>query len=63
MIHLESKGVLKNKFNSQFRTKKPWTIDWSDYKPDLTQSDDPVVNTKIGKNNIDKKIETKKEPD
>jgi len=30
MISLESRGVLKNKFHEPFRTKKPWTIDWSD---------------------------------
>ncbi len=29
MISLESRGVLKNKFHSPFRTKKPWTVDWS----------------------------------
>lgn len=30
MISLEKRGVLKNKFHSEFRTEKPWTIDWSD---------------------------------
>jgi epoxyqueuosine reductase len=34
MISLEKRGVLKNKFKSDFRTKKPWSVDWSDYKPD-----------------------------
>jgi ferredoxin len=29
MVSLESRGVLKNKFHSQFRTEKPWTMDWS----------------------------------
>ncbi len=34
MISLEARGVLKNKFAQPFRTKKPWTVDWSDYTPD-----------------------------
>lgn len=29
MIHLEAKGVLKNKFEKPFRRRKPWTVDWS----------------------------------
>jgi ferredoxin len=33
MINLEARGVLKNKFKSPFRTKKPWVMDWSDYTP------------------------------
>ena len=30
MISLESRGVLKNKFKEPFRTKKPWSVDWSE---------------------------------
>lgn len=30
MITLEKRGVLKNKFVNEFRTQKPWTIDWPD---------------------------------
>ena len=29
MVSLERRGVLKNKFESPFRTGKPWTVDWS----------------------------------
>ena len=29
MIHLESLGVLQNKFHSKFRRRKPWTVDWT----------------------------------
>lgn len=29
MINLEKRGVLKNSFKSEFRTKKPWKVDWS----------------------------------
>lgn len=29
MISLEKRGVLKNKFHSEFRTNKPWKVDWS----------------------------------
>ncbi len=29
MISLESRGVLKNKFKSPFRTKKLWKVDWT----------------------------------
>jgi len=28
MISLEKRGVLKNKFESPFRTSKPWKVDW-----------------------------------
>ena len=28
MIHLEKKGVLKNKFQNQFRREKPWIVEW-----------------------------------
>ena len=42
MITLESRGVLKNKFESPFRRKKPWKVDWSDHKPteDIEKQDD-----------------------
>lgn len=30
MISLERRGVLKNSFVHEFRTQKPWTMDWSD---------------------------------
>ena len=29
MISLERRGVLKNKFESPFRTEKQWRVDWS----------------------------------
>lgn len=29
MISLESRGVLKNKFQNPFRVSKPWKVDWS----------------------------------
>lgn len=29
MISLESRGLLKNKFENPFRTKKLWSVDWS----------------------------------
>ena len=28
-LNIEKRGVLKNKFESPFRTGKPWKIDWS----------------------------------
>jgi len=28
MIHLEKKGILKNKFKNQFRREKPWIVEW-----------------------------------
>lgn len=39
MISLEERGVLKNQFKSEFRTKKPWTMDWSDYTPDKPKNE------------------------
>lgn len=33
MISMEKRGVLKNKFKEPFRTKKLWSMDWSDYVP------------------------------
>jgi ferredoxin len=59
MVSLESRGVLKNKFESQFRTKKPWLIDWSDYEPTVGTAESAVADP-------DKKAriaEAKKEPD
>lgn len=32
MISLEKRGVLRNKFKTDFRRRKPWTVDWSDVK-------------------------------
>jgi len=29
MIHLESRGVLENRFDAPFRRRPPWTVDWS----------------------------------
>ncbi len=36
MIHLESRGVLANRFEKPFRRRKPWRVDWSGgaYWPD-----------------------------
>jgi hypothetical protein len=33
MISLESRGVLENKFETPFRRRKPWTVDWSQGDP------------------------------
>lgn len=33
MISLESRGVLKNKFEKPFRREKPWLVDWSSENP------------------------------
>lgn len=33
MINLEKRGVMTNKFKEPFRTKKLWSVDWSDYEP------------------------------
>lgn len=30
MISLEKRGLLKNKFVNEFRTEKPWTMEWPD---------------------------------
>jgi ferredoxin len=29
MVHLEERGVLRNEFETPFRRRKPWTVDWS----------------------------------
>jgi hypothetical protein len=39
MVSLEARGVLKNKFHNQFRTEKPWTMDWS---PEAIANDNPA---------------------
>ena len=47
MISLEARGVLKNKFENPFRTKKLWSVDWSqdaikvDYKAPYEGLDSP----------------------
>ncbi|MDW7655679.1 MAG: hypothetical protein SCM11_00745 [Bacillota bacterium] len=60
MISLESRGVLKNKFESQFRTKKPWLVDWSDYQPDTSASEQT---DKVSPEKQERLREAKKEPD
>ncbi len=37
MIHLEEKGVLKNKFERPFRTRKPWRLQ-NDWKKDIPET-------------------------
>ena len=54
MISLESRGVLKNKFQHPFRTQKLWSLDWSeeaiakdqraDYTPPYAQKKDQEDN-------------------
>jgi ferredoxin len=34
MIAMEKRGVVDNKFHSEFRRRKPWTVDWSQPEPD-----------------------------
>jgi hypothetical protein len=52
MISLEKRGVLKNKFESPFRTEKPWKIDWSqeaievDYKAQYEGLNSPNAKVK-----------------
>ena len=52
MINLERRGVLKNKFESPFRTQKPWSVDWSqeaikvDYKAPYEGLDSPNAKNK-----------------
>lgn len=33
MISLEARGLMQNKFKEPFRTKKLWSVDWTDYEP------------------------------
>ena len=60
MVSLESRGVLKNKFESPFRTKKPWLVDWTDYQP-VAETADPVAGTDPAKQ--ERLKEARKEPD
>ena len=30
MISMEARGVVKNKFHTPFRRRKPWQVDWSE---------------------------------
>ena len=50
MISLESRGVLKNKFHSPFRTEKPWKIDWEQEAPVVDYT--PPYEGKNSPNNI-----------
>ena len=45
MISLEKRGVLENKFKTEFRRKKPWSVDWSDL--DLTSGKERNTNINI----------------
>ncbi len=59
MISLERRGVLKNKFESPFRTGKPWSIDWDaeeikvDYTPPYEGKDSPNARIKPIKSDTD----------
>ncbi len=52
MVSLESRGVLKNKFENPFRTQKPWRVDWNeeaievDYKAPYEGLDSPNAKSK-----------------
>jgi ferredoxin len=46
MISLEARGVLKNKFKTKFRRRKPWTVDWSKQPMAAGPSVDPVTGKK-----------------
>jgi len=37
MIHLEKRGVLKNRFDKPFRRRQPWTVDWCAPPPDSSE--------------------------
>jgi hypothetical protein len=37
MMSLESRGVLENKFKTEFRRRKPWTVDWSEPAAEVEQ--------------------------
>ena len=45
-IHLEKKGVLKNKFHNPFRTSKPWVIDRSQ-RPEETDVVSEEIDTTL----------------
>ena len=53
MISLERRGVLKNKFESPFRTSKPWSVDWEqeaislDYKAPYEGMNSPNNRTPV----------------
>lgn len=36
MVHLESRGVLQNRFEKPFRRRKPWKVDWSNPEKEST---------------------------
>jgi len=49
MISLEERGLLKNKFQEPFRTKKLWSMDWSDE----AIANDPVIDYKAPYEGLD----------
>jgi len=59
MISLEARGLLKNKFQSPFRTGKPWSVDWSqeapsvDYKAPYEGLDSPNNKSQIMESETD----------
>jgi hypothetical protein len=44
-IHLEKKGVLKNKFKNPFRKNKPWKIDRSQRPEDINDNGESADKT------------------
>lgn len=44
MISLEARGMMKNKFKKPFRRKPLWSVDWSDYDPNIGAGSSMVDN-------------------
>ncbi len=59
MVSLEKRGVLKNKFESPFRTSKPWKVNWEeeaitvDYKAPYEGLDSPNNKNKTEESDTD----------
>ena len=71
MINLEKRGVLKNSFKKPFRRKPLWSVDWSDYQPDDTDTSQtlsqlggiPTAKKKVDNGQSELSKQHDKEPD
>ena len=71
MISLEKRGVLKNSFKKPFRRKPLWSVDWSDYQPDDTDTSQslsqlggiPTAKKKVDNGQSELSKQHDKEPD
>ncbi len=47
LASLEARDVLTHKMRKKFRRSKPWSVDWSDYNPNMDTDETVGINSKL----------------